>query len=216
MRGLGANVRFRLSGLGLALAVAAVVAGCGTANGAKSDVASCAGRGWVLSGPYAPPGNAHWHKLASEMVPGGRVSVFGTYYSDPRHRGFELEAVEEEETQDRQYRCGGSGGGGAEVGPGKVLSLQVSRGCTGGHETVFLFGLLGRRHDTVIARRGASKTRLTTARIPASLHSGGVLVYGALGRDGAKIVARAPSGAVDEERSVINGQRVHCVAPKAA
>ena len=136
--------------------------------------------------------------------------MFGAYYSNPGHRGLELDAVEEERTEGGRYRRGGCAGGGRAAGSDMALSVEVRRSCSAGQETVFAFGLLRRRHDSVTAERRAFRKRLSTVPIPASLHAGGVLVYGALGSGGANIIAQRPSGAVDEEQSFISAPLADC------
>ncbi len=150
-------------------------------------------------------------RLVSEPVPGGRVSVLGRDYKAGKRLQFEMEVIEEEAKGSHGgYERGGRGSGGTMLGRGEVLAMDLSRGCIGGREVVFTYGQLAQPRDSVIAQAPGLTVRLHKATIPARLHPEGVLVYGLLGSDGANIVARAPSGAVQAVLPLRGTERVRC------
>jgi hypothetical protein len=193
------------------LAAVTVAAGCGSAGGVRQSTPTYTGLEpkALTKGGYVPSGANGWHRIASERVPGGRVSVFGRYYPDPVRRSFELQVLEEEKGPAGHYRPGG-GGSGPALRPGEILAMHLSRGCIGNHEVVFTYGQLARPHDAVIAKGPGGSTRLRKAAIPARLHAEGVLVYGLLGRAGATLIARTPNGARDAEVDLTGNERLRC------
>lgn len=150
-------------------------------------------------------------RLASEQVPGGRVTILGGDYQAGKRSEFEMAEVEEEAKgpHGRYERGGGSSGGGA-LRRGEVLAMGVSGGCVAGREVLFAYGQLAQPRDSVIAKAHGLTVRLNKTTIPARLHPEGVLVYGLLPSGGANIVARAPSGAVQAVLPFRGTERVRC------
>ncbi len=77
--------------------------------------------------------------------------------------------------------------------PSGPLRWNLSVSCEPGGAIVY--ALLRTPADEVLARTGAGLTPLTAASIPARLHAGGNLVYGAFTSIPSELVVRSPSGA---------------------
>lgn len=90
----------------------------------------------------------------------------------------------------------GRGDTGGEIlgGPARALSWQLASGCTGGSRYWIVFGILHNSASSVYARSGSRLVALTAVRLPASLHTAGALVYGAVPSSPSAIVLRDASG----------------------
>lgn len=76
-----------------------------------------------------------------------------------------------------------------------VFEPQSESGCDPEPYTI-VFGILHRRHDTVLARTAAGLVPLHLQPVPASLHANGVLAWGAFSPPAAELRVDGPRGAV--------------------
>ncbi len=90
---------------------------------------------------------------------------------------------------------GGSFGGSVAIpnGSGRVLEPMASNGCEPQPYTI-IYGLLKAPRDTVLARVSGNLVPLRKVTIPARLHAGGVLVYGAFSPLPTELIIRDASG----------------------
>jgi hypothetical protein len=181
---------------GILAAVAVAVAGCGSSHPSGSTRS--------VSTTSSPP------QPVKFLAHGVRTLAQGTLPSGQR---FSISS--------QHYRFGGRtylslsvatrGGGGSGITPAQTpgpIAFGDFGECT--HPSVLLvYGVLRAGRDVVALTIHGVVRPLTRAAIPASLHTGGVLVYG-IALTPARLSVKSPSGRVVESVTVHGGSRSFC------
>jgi hypothetical protein len=145
--------------------------------------------------------------LAHGSLPQGPTfTIRGERYRELGHVHFELKL---EASNEQLFGGGGEGGGllslRLEEGsrpPGKQpFQPQTSNGCEP-QPYVIIYGLLKAPGDTVLARVAGGLVSLSKVAIPAHLHAGGVLAYGAFSPIPTELVIRDGRGRTIDTRDL--------------
>ena len=146
---------------------------------------------------YLPGGKrtlAHGHTPQGPdfSIVGERYRLFGRLYSQLKLRtGDGL--VSSDEGEEEGPNEGEEEPSAAHLKRSKSLDSGVLAGCHP-HEYSIFYGLLEQPRDMVLAKVAGKLVPVLRARVPSSLHAGGVLVYLASDSQPEEIIVRAPSG----------------------
>jgi hypothetical protein len=144
------------------------------------------------------------HKLASGQIPGGpRFTIIGDAfaYNGPSQLSLSVEVE-------------GLGGGGSNLKGAhpKILELTTDDGCYPVDYHI-VYGILKATGDTVQAHADGKITKLQRAKLPASLHTHGTLVFGVFTGPVESIVVSTPTGRKADTEGLeewTKGQQEYC------
>ena len=140
-------------------------------------------------------------RLAHESLPQGPTfTIRGERYRELGRAHFELR-LSESGGEGELFGSTSNGaffgivsiGGGQQLGTSRVFSSQVSNGCKPQPYEI-VYGVLKDPRDTVLARVSGKLVPLHVVAIPARLHAGGVLAYGAFSPIPTELVVRDARG----------------------